>query len=49
MEKVKKDFTNKLAKRKMKEPDNVKGSPDEVRAWYQRMILFFQSNDILKE
>jgi len=49
MEEVKKDFTNKPAKRKIKEPDNVKGSPDEVRAWCQRMILFFQSNDILKE
>jgi len=33
----------------MKEPDNFKGSPDEVRAWYKRMTLFFQSNNILKE
>ena len=49
MEEVKKDFTNKPAKRKIKEPDNVKGSPDEVRAWCQRITLFFQSNNISKE
>jgi len=35
MEEVKKDFADKLAKRKMKEPDDFKGSPDEVRAWCQ--------------
>jgi len=33
----------------MKEPNDFKGNPDEVRAWYQRMMLFFQSNDISKE
>jgi len=33
----------------MKELDNFKGNPDKVRAWYQRMMLFFQSNNILKE
>jgi len=49
MEEVKKDFADKPAKRKMKEPNNFKGSPDEVRAWCQRMTLFFQSNDISKE
>jgi len=49
MEEVKKDFADKLTKRKMKEPDNFEESPDEIRAWCQRMILFFQSNDISKE
>jgi len=29
---VKKDFANKLTKRKIKEPDDFKGNPDEVRA-----------------
>jgi len=33
----------------MKEPDKFEGNPDEVRAWCQRMMLFFQSNDISKE
>jgi len=33
----------------MKELDDFEGSPDEVRAWCQRMTLFFQSNDISKE
>jgi len=32
MEEVKKDFVNKPAKRKIKEPDNFEGSPNEVRA-----------------
>jgi len=49
MEEVKKDFADKLAKRKIKEPDNFERSPDEVRAWCQRMTLFFQSNDISRE
>jgi len=49
MEEVKKDFADKPARRKMKEPDDFKGSPDEVRAWCQRMTLFFQSNNISKE
>jgi len=31
MEEVKKDFANKLVKRRMKEPDNFKGNLDEVR------------------
>ena len=44
-----KDFTNKPAKWRMKEPDKFEGNPDEVRAWCQRMMLFFQSNDISKE
>ena len=29
---VKKDFADKLTKRKIKEPDDFKGNPDEVRA-----------------
>jgi len=33
----------------MKEPDDFEGNPDKVRAWYQRITLFFQSNDISKE
>jgi len=49
MKEVKKDFTNKPAKRKMKKPDDFKGSSDKVKAWCQKMTLFFQSNDILKE
>jgi len=49
MEEVKKDFANKLAKRKTKKPDDFKGSLDKVRAWCQRITLFFQSNDILKK
>ena len=49
VEEVKRDFTDKLARRKMKELDDFEGSPDEVRAWCQRMTLFFQSNDISKE
>jgi len=32
MEEVKKDFADKLAKRRIKKPDNFKGNPDEVRA-----------------
>ena len=49
VEKVKKDFADKPTKKWMKELDNFKGNPDKVRAWYQRMMLFFQSNNILKE
>jgi len=49
IEEVKKDFADKPTKRQMKEPDDFKGSPDEVRAWCRRMSLFFQSNDISKE
>jgi len=33
----------------MKEPNNFEGSPDEVRAWCQKIALFFQSNDISKK
>jgi len=47
MEEVKKDFTDKPAKWRMKEPDDFEKDPDEVKAW--RMTLFFQSHDILKE
>jgi len=46
---VKKDFLDKSAKQKIKEPNNFKRSPDEVRAWYRRITLFFQSNSISKE
>ena len=49
IEEIRKDFADKPTKRKMKEPDNFKGSPDEVRAWCRRMTLFFQSNNISKE
>jgi len=43
IEEVRKDFADKPTKRKMKEPDDFEGSPDEVRAWCQRMTLFFLS------
>jgi len=33
----------------MKELDDFEGSPDEVRAWCQKITLFFQSNNISKE
>jgi len=33
----------------MKEPNDFEENPDEVRAWCQRITLFFQSNDISKE
>jgi len=49
IEEVRKDFTDKLTKRRMKEPDDFEGNPDNVRAWCRRMTLFFQSNDISKE
>jgi len=49
IEEVRKDFTNKPAKRRTKEPNDFEGNPDEVRAWCQRMTLFFQSNDIFKK
>jgi len=49
IEEVRKDFADKPTKRQMKEPDDFKGNPDEVRAWCQRMTLFFQSNDISRE
>ena len=41
IEEVKRDFIDKPTKRKTKEPDDFKESPDKVRAWYQRMTLFF--------
>jgi len=49
IEEIRKDFVDKPTKRKMKEPDDFEGSPDEVRTWCRRMTLFFQSNDISKE
>jgi len=49
VEEIKKDFVDKLAKRRAKEPDDFEGSLDKVKAWYQRMMLFFQSNDISKK
>jgi len=49
MEEVKKDFADKLVKRRIKEPNNFKGNLDEVRVWCRRMMLFFQSNGISKE
>ena len=49
IEEIKKDFADKPAKRRTKEPDNFEESPDEVKAWCQRIMLFFQSNDISKE
>jgi len=33
IEEVKKDFTDKLTKRRMKEPNDFEGNPDDVRAW----------------
>jgi len=33
IEEVRKDFTNKLAKQRTKEPDDFKGNPNKVRAW----------------
>jgi len=32
MEEIKKDFTDKPAKRRVKEPDDFEGGPDEVKA-----------------
>jgi len=49
IEEVRKDFADKPAKRRTKEPDDFEGNPDKVRAWCRRMTLFFQSNDISKE
>jgi len=49
IEEVRKDFTDKPAKKRTKEPNDFKGNPDKVRAWCQRMTLFFQSNNISKE
>jgi len=46
---VRKDFANKQAKQRTKEPNDFKESPNEVRAWCQKMTLFFQSNNISKE
>ena len=38
---------NLIQKReKMKEPDNYNGSLEEVNIWYQRMTMFFQSDNI---
>jgi len=33
IEEVRKDFSDKPAKQRMKEPNDFKGNPDEVRAW----------------
>ena len=33
VEEIKKDFADKPAKRRAKEPDDFEGSPDEVKAW----------------
>ena len=49
VEEIKKDFSDKLVKRKTKEPDDFEGSTDKVKAWCQRMTLFFQSNDVSKK
>ena len=49
IEELRKDFADKPTKRQMKELDNFEENLDEVRAWYQRMTLFFQSNDISKK
>jgi len=49
IEEVRKDFTDKLTKQRMKEPNDFEGNPDNVRAWCRRMTLFFQSNNISKE
>jgi len=49
IEEVRKDFADKPTKQRTKEPNDFEGNPDEVRAWCQRMTLFFQSNDISKE
>jgi len=46
---IKKNFVDKPTKRRTKEPNDFEGSSDEVKAWCQRMTLFFQSNDISKE
>ena len=49
VEEIKKDFADKPAKRRAKEPDDFEGDLDEVKAWCWRMTLFFRSNDISKE
>jgi len=49
VEEIKKDFADKPAKRRAKEPDDFEGGLDEVKAWCRRMMLFFQSNNISKE
>ena len=49
VEEIKKDFADKPAKRRAKEPNNFERSLDKVKAWCRRMMLFFQSNDISKE
>jgi len=33
----------------MKEPNDFEGNPDKVKAWYKRIMLFFQSNSISKK
>jgi len=33
VEEIKKNFADKPAKRRAKEPDNFEGSPDKVKAW----------------
>jgi len=46
---VRKDFADKPAKRRTKEPNDFERNPDEVRAWCRRITLFFQSNNISKK
>jgi len=38
IEEVRKDFADKPAKQRTKEPDDFEGNPDKVRAWCQRII-----------
>jgi len=33
MEEIKKDFADKLTKRRTEEPNDFEGGPDEVKAW----------------
>ena len=49
IEEVRKDFADKPTIWRTKEPNDFKGGPDEVKAWCQRMMLFFQSNNISTE
>jgi len=49
IEEVKKDFADKLTKQRIKEPDDFEGNLDKVKAWCQKITLFFQSNNISKE
>jgi len=47
MQEVKKNFSTKPNRQRMKEPNDFEGNPDKVRVWCRRMTLFFQSNDIM--